>query len=219
VADAVNRRPDSYTGRAANRGLFGRTTRGFNRAARGIGDATRDITDGVGNRFTRTNNRTNTFARPHGRIGTTFRNGENRNHARVMDSNNRVGNYEMNRTERGIPRSGVNRATRRAQNRNVNRSAHLRTRTDGVALANNADETVAVFFNKQKAEPVQPQNAVPSTYDDTYYHNHQNGYYHNSYENNGHNTDDQNNANTYDQNTYDQNSQYYNQTPTRRLMK
>lgn len=128
VADAVNNRPDSYTGRTTRGGIFGRTTRGIGRTAR-------EVTDNISGRYTRTPNRANTFARPHARIGSTNR-------------------YEMNRTDRGIPRSGVNRATRRAERRNIN----------GIGVAN--EQTVPVFFNK-KAEPQQqvpeaPQNVTPA---------------------------------------------------------
>lgn len=136
VADAVNHRPDSYNGDngyngRTSRGLFGRTTRGLGRAARNVETTARDVTDGITSRYTRTPNRS-TFARPHARIGGDFR-------------------YEMNHTERGIPRSGMNRAARRARTyNNVNTYNNM----DGIGLAN--DTTVPVFFNK-KAEPVQPE--------------------------------------------------------------
>ncbi|MCL1862518.1 MAG: hypothetical protein FWF78_03010 [Defluviitaleaceae bacterium] len=140
VADAVNHRPDSYNGRGTTRGLFGRTTRGLNRATRNIGTTARDVTDGIVNRYTRTPNRANTFARPHARIGGDYR-------------------YEMNHTERGIPRSGMNRAARRANHSNVNRANNVsnnRKDLNNIGLVN--DATAPVFFNK-KAEPVQPEVA------------------------------------------------------------
>ncbi|MCL2198171.1 MAG: hypothetical protein FWB80_04530 [Defluviitaleaceae bacterium] len=137
VADAVNHRPDSYDGReTTSRGLFGRTTRGLNRATRNIGNTARNVTDGITNRYTRTPNRANTFARPHARIGGDYR-------------------YEMNHTERGIPRSGLNRATRRANRANIN-NINNANNVNGIGIAN--DTTVPVFFNK-KAAPVQPEAA------------------------------------------------------------
>jgi hypothetical protein len=137
VADAVNHRPDSYNGRentrGTTRGLFGRTTRGLNRATRNIGTTAREVTDGISSRYTRTPNRANTFARPPARIGGNYR-------------------YEMNHTERGIPRSGINRAARRANRANINNVNNV----NGIGIAN--DATVPVFFNK-KAAPVQPETA------------------------------------------------------------
>jgi len=128
VADAVNRRPDSY----ANDGIVDRTTRGLNRES------------GLGGRYTRTPNRANTFGRPASRAGNTFQRGVNRSTPRAINdnitSNAAIGSHTMNRTERGI--SAGNRATRRAANR-----------VDGIGLANT--ETASVFFNKTKTAPEQ----------------------------------------------------------------
>jgi len=146
VADAVNRRPDSYTGRT--RGLFGRTS-------------------GVNSRYTRTPNRSNTFGRPQNRIGHTFRYGNDYNsYPRTLneDIGSGTARYEMNRTERGVSNTGTNRAARRSGNRTnsgtrrahtathntvsrqatANRAATNRTATNRVtrnATANNTEAT------------------------------------------------------------------------------
>lgn len=100
VADAVNRRPDSYTGRTS-RGLFG--LRG-DRAGREIGATMRETADDFAENYRQTPARRSTFGRPQSRVGNTFRYGAQTNRARGLDG------YQMNRTENGIS----NRAARRA---------------------------------------------------------------------------------------------------------
>ncbi|MCL1877420.1 MAG: hypothetical protein FWF80_01040 [Defluviitaleaceae bacterium] len=177
VSDAVNRRPDSYTGRTT-RGLFGgRTMRNQTRNASDMETRARGIDDDFGYRTARAPARS-TFGRPQARIGNTFRYGSHPNRARRLDGNRYASNrYEMNRTDRGT--SGMNRAGRRSEmyganrnnasvngvNRNsgtsvsgLNRAARTGNDASGVALAN--PETVPVFFNK-KQEPA-PQQTAPT---------------------------------------------------------
>ncbi|MCL2356579.1 MAG: hypothetical protein FWC70_05385 [Defluviitaleaceae bacterium] len=134
VSDAVNHRPDSYTGRT-NRGLFG--LRGnVNRAAREVDGTVRETAADFRENYRSA--RRSTFGRPQARIGNTFRRGADRNMARRVENT-----YEMNRTERGM--SGMNRAARRAG-------------VTGVTTAN--ADTVPVFFNKKQATPA--PEAVPA---------------------------------------------------------
>lgn len=213
VVDAVNRRGDTY-GSRPTRGLFGRTTRGFNRAARNVGDG---ITGNRANRrYNRMPNRSTSFGRPQNRIGNTFHYGANHGRTAMLDEgfdgfdrgvtmaerntvNNRVvgnhntnrniatnptntnGRYGMNRTERGIPRSGVNRATRRAHNRTNNTNLHRNNylnRNNAIGVVPLAEETVmtsainndgvAISFdkiinrNKQQEPAATPAPAVPN---------------------------------------------------------
>ncbi|MCL1844908.1 MAG: hypothetical protein FWF77_03290 [Defluviitaleaceae bacterium] len=155
VADAVNRRPDSYTGRT-NRGLFGGRT--INRTARNTETRARGMADDFGSRTLRTANRS-TLGRPQARIGNTFRYGPNRNHSRRLDGNR----YEMNRTDRGVSgtsgMTGMNRAARRASSNGVNRAERRANSTTGVALANT--DTVPVFFNKKQEAPQQETAPTP----------------------------------------------------------
>ncbi|MCL2225153.1 MAG: hypothetical protein FWB96_09345 [Defluviitaleaceae bacterium] len=152
VADAVNNRPDSYTNDRVetSRGLFGRTTRGMNSNAN--------------SRYTRTNNRATTFARPHHRAGSTFHRGPVRNQAHAITNTDTVANnaYNMNHTERGIPANGMNRAARRGEtinrtnranrtnnvNRNADRNNAVNHNVDHIGIANhNADHTNRVNHN------------------------------------------------------------------------
>ncbi|MCL1884978.1 MAG: hypothetical protein FWF81_14625 [Defluviitaleaceae bacterium] len=204
VADAVNRRPDSYTGRTT-RG----THRGINRMTRGIGNTAREITDGVTNRYSRTPNRSSNLGRPAGRMGSTFRRGHTRNHAANLQTNN-ANRYEMNRVDRSNNTThNVNRQTRRANYRNTHRNTTNNTVNNrGIALANTNNEAVAVssfgnenfvFFNKTKTDnPAPEQNTAPeqqapstapSAYDDSYYNDY-NGDYGNYGNYNDYNNDD-----------------------------
>ena len=188
VTDAVNRRPDSYTGERTSRGLFGRTTRGVNRATRNTtrnAERTgRAIGDTLGNRYTRTPNRSNTFGRPQGRIGTTFRRGNTRQQARYLDQsvtanetrrNTGIHNtpaienntLTMNRTDRGISRGSVNRGVTRG----VTRSSGTQNRAGNTGVNTNVNRTnenrVNTQVNTATAQRFAVSNPQPKTMTET----------------------------------------------------
>jgi hypothetical protein len=143
VADAANRRADSYAGIDHTEGT-GRTTRGL------FGRNTDN-----GSRITRTENRSTTLGRPHYRAGNTFRRGNTRTTAQALEHNS---NYGMTRTDRGVSGTGMNHTDRGISGSGMNRATRRATnRLDGVALANN--ETTPVFFNKSKTAA--PEQSAP----------------------------------------------------------
>ena len=83
VVDSVNRRSDTYRGTGIEQdGVVGRTTRGIRRSTRNVTNPTRSTTR---------NNSLN-IGRPQGRVGNTYRYGNNHGTTRNLD-NNRTGDY------------------------------------------------------------------------------------------------------------------------------
>ena len=180
VADAVNRREDtyrttsnrlgitentnSYNRNSYGEGIVGRTTRGIRRAA----DNVTGVTRGVGRNRYRTNNRSLNLGRPHGRIGNTYRYSNHRGYNQGI--NNRHYNaygYDMGipTSEQAIVDGAVTRNTATVP-AIPHRSPINRAATNRATNNNTTEKTeTKVIDTKRKAKPnsTKTQNPKPNT--------------------------------------------------------
>ena len=156
VVDSVNRRSDTYRGTGIEQdGVVGRTTRGIRRATHNVTNPTRSTTRNTRNSLN--------IGRPQGRVGNTYRYGNNHRVTRGLD-NNRTGdyscynnyeNYNCYGTQDGYD-YGVSAADRAIVNNRTTRNTAV---TPAVTPSTEKTETKRVD-TKRKATPDKPAKSA-----------------------------------------------------------
>ena len=170
VADAVNRREDTY--RTTGHRLGYTENSGYNRVTRGIRRGVNEVTRPTRNIGTNPLN----IGRPHGRIGNTFRYGHNRADVRVLDNYNEE-NYTdgydngVTTSQQALVSNSTNRTTTPARPTrstaikiNTTRETASSTATTGTRTTNNARPTERqIILNSNPTPTVNNGTSVAGT--------------------------------------------------------